>query len=171
MTAVGFLYLVGAYGVEFFTIPSGSMVPTLLPDDSVLVNRFIYHVRSPRRGDIVVFHFPQADGRDFIKRVIGLPGDVVEEQDGRFRVNGLPIQDPWVRPPCAGLGAVPSMPARRVPDDQVFVLGDNREASLDSRYWGTVDARHIIGKAVMVCWSRGAHWWDIRWRRIGRWLP
>lgn len=80
--AAGLLFLAQAFVIQAFTVPSASMLPTLLPGDSVLVNRLVYHLHPPRRGDIIALRFPQADGREFVKRVIGLPGDVVMEQGG-----------------------------------------------------------------------------------------
>ena len=166
----GLIYLVVTHGLGVFVISSGSMLPTLRPRDWVLVNRFTYQLRPPNRGDIVVFRFPQVDGQEFIKRIIGLPGDVVDEHDGEFWVNGAPLHGPYMRHLEASLVPVGVTGARRVPAHQVFVLGDNPDASLDSRFWGTVDEHQVIGKALLICWSRGTHWWDIRWGRIGRWL-
>lgn len=151
-------------------LSSVSMSPTLLPGDSVLVNRLIYHLRPPRRGDIIVFHFPQAGSRDFVKRVIGVPGDVVQERDGRLTVNGaaVHVSRTALADSPQGAGAAPGW--QRVPVDRLYVLGDNWRTSLDSRFWGTVDEREVVGEAILVCWSRGAHWWDVHWNRIGRWL-
>lgn len=170
VASVSLLYLGVTHGIAVSVISSGSMLPTLLPRDWVLVNRIAYSLRPPNRGDIIVFHFSQVNGQEFIKRIIGLPGDVVDERGGEFWVNGVPFHGPSVRHLEASLLPLGGMRIRRVPADQVFVLGDNLEASLDSRFWGTVDERQIIGKALLICWSRGTHWWDIRWGRIGRWL-
>ena len=156
--------------VQGFYIPSGSMEPTLEPGDSVLVNRFVYRLHPPRRGDIMVFRFPADERLDFVKRVIGVPGDVVEERDGHFLVNGLPLRQPGVVRVSNGGGPGPTLDFGRVPRGQFFVLGDNRDASLDSRYWGTVNMHEVIGQAFLVHWSRGAHWWDVRWGRIARWI-
>jgi signal peptidase I len=151
-------------------LSSISMSPTLLPGDSVLVNRLIYYLHPPQRGDLIVFRFPQTGGREFVKRVIGLPGDVVEEQGGRFSVNGMALRlvrdgaSNGARATNMGLG--PS----RVPANRLYVLGDNWGTSLDSRFWGPVDEHEVIGKPILICWSRGTHWWDVRWNRIGRWL-
>ena len=172
LAAVGaVLVSVGALAFHVSELSSVSMSPTLLPGDSVLVNRFIYRLHPPRRGDIIVFHFPQAGGRDFVKRVIGVPSDVVQEQDGRFTVNGAVVHvmrtalpDPTPAATTTALGP------ERVPTDRLYVLGDNWRTSLDSRFWGTVDERDVVGEAVLICWSHGAHWWDVHWNRIGRWL-
>lgn len=169
MAAVA-VFLLRGFVVQLFTVSSGSMRPTLLPKDSVLVNRLTYRLHPPRRGDMIVFRFPQADGRDFVKRVIGLPGDVVEEKDGRFWVNGKPLHPPYANSSSAGDTAMLNMASRQIPPGQLFVLGDNRDASLDSRFWGAVDQSQVVGKVMVIFWSRGEHWWDVRVDRIGKWL-
>jgi signal peptidase I len=151
-------------------LSSASMSPTLLPGDSVLVNRLIYRFRSPRRGDIVVLHFPQAAGRDFVKRVIGVAGDVVGEEAGRFTVNGMVVHESRADLSNGVQAVRADLAPRRVPPEQVYVLGDNWRTSLDSRFWGTVDEQKVVGEAVLICWSRGAHWWNVHWSRLGRWL-
>lgn len=169
--AAGLLFLAQAFVIQAFTVPSASMLPTLLPGDSVLVNRLVYHLHPPRRGDIIALRFPQADGREFVKRVIGLPGDVVMEQGGHFYVNGVllaqvqPIDSNEQREPEG------SQLPRLVPAGRLYVLGDNSETSLDSRFWGTVSEGDVVGEAFLICWSRGKHWWEVRWNRIGRWPP
>ena len=170
-TAFVLVVLAQALVVDVSTVSSGSMSPTLLLGDSVLVNRLLYRLHPPRRGDIILFRFPQADGREFVKRVIALPGDTVEEQDGRFRVNGTPVRTLSPDRPAQGVSGALNLAPYRIPAGQFYVLGDNQEASLDSRLWGTVDERNVIGKAFLVIWSRGNHWWHVRWSRIGRRLP
>jgi signal peptidase I len=169
--AVALLMLMQAFVIQVFTVSSGSMLPTLLPRDSVLVSRLAYRLHPPHRGDIIVFRFPQADGREFVKRVIGLPGDVVEEQSGRVYVNGKPLALADTTGSSEEMQPVMTMAAHRIPPGQLFVLGDNQAASLDSRYWGTVDIDKVVGKAFLVYWSHGKNWWDVRWDRIGYWLP
>jgi signal peptidase I len=151
-------------------LSSASMSPTLLTGDSVLVNRIIYRLRPPRRGDIIVFHFPQTGGRDFVKRVIGVPGDVVQEQAGRFTVNGIVVHESRTAPSGHAQVLSTVLEPQRVPADRFYVLGDNWRTSLDSRFWGTVDEQEIVGKAILICWSHGTHWWEVHWNRIGRWL-
>jgi signal peptidase I len=164
------LFSACAWAFQVSELSSASMSPALLPGDSVLVNRLIYRLRPPRRGDIIVFHFPQTGDRNFVKRVIGVPGDVVQEQAGRLTVNGLVVHVSRTDPsdPAEALNA--ALGPERVPADRLYVLGDNWRTSLDSRFWGTVDEREVVGKAVLICWSRGTHWWDVHWNRIGRWL-
>ncbi len=172
LAAAGVLALViRSLAVQSFYIPSGSMRPTLEPGDTVLVNRFVYRLHPPHRGDIIVFRYPQDERWDFVKRVIAVPGDVVEERGGRLWVNGALMAEPYVMRVGIGLRRVPDMAPLQVPAGRLFVLGDNRDASFDSRFWGAVDERSVIGKASLIFWSRGRHWWKVRWERIGRWLP
>jgi signal peptidase I len=170
-TMGGLFWLGEAFAIQAFTVSSASMLPTLHPRETLLVNRLAYRRHPPRHGDIVVFRFPQAVGRKFVKRVIGLPGDVVEEQGGQVYVNGKPVVQKDTPDPSRTIGPEMTMLPQRIPPGKLFVLGDNLAASLDSRYWGTVDIENVVGKAVLVSWSRGPHWWDLRWDRIGHWLP
>jgi len=151
-------------------LSSASMSPTLLPGDSVLVNRLIYHFRAPRRGDIILFHFPQAAGHAFVKRVIGVAGDLVDEEARRVTVNGTAVPRPQAERSTGVHPVREDAGPQRVPPGQLYVLGENWNTSLDSRFWGTVEVQQVVGKAVLICWSRGKHWWDVRWNRVGRWL-
>lgn len=170
VTAGILVFLLGAFVIGVFTVSSDSMSPGLLRGDSVLVNRVVYRLHPPRRGDIIVFHFPQAGGREFVKRVVGLPGDVVKEQEGRLYLNGtLLAQAPAMTSTDTGAPGGTRSP-RPIPAGRLYVLGDNPGTSLDSRFWGTVTERDVVGEAVLICWSRGKHWWDVRWDRVGRWL-
>ncbi len=169
-TAALLIFILQAYVFRVFVVSSRSMAPTLRPGDVVLVNRLTYDFGSPQRGDIIVFHFPQADDRGFLKRVIGLPGDIVAEHDGRFLVNGSPLTWPKAHASASGTAGALNMLPVKVPAGQYFVLGDNPRASLDSRFWGTVNLHELMGKALVILWSHGAHWWDIPWHRIGQWL-
>lgn len=162
--------LMTAFTVSSITIPSASMAPALERGDAVLVARLFYHLRPPRRGDIILFRYPQDTSRLFVKRVVGLPGEVVEERRGQFYVNGTPLAQGEPARSDDGPGPATTLGPIRIPAGRLFVLGDNRDASLDSRFWGTVDERNVIGKAFLIYWSSGKHWWDVRWRRIGRWL-
>jgi signal peptidase I len=170
-TAVLLVFLVRGHLVDIFTVSSASMSTTLLPGDSLLVNRLLYRLYPPQRGDIIVFRFPQAAGREFVKRVVALPGDVVKEQAGRFWVNGAPLRTPSPSRSDQDVSETLNLGTLRIPAGQLYVLGDNQEESLDSRFWGTVDMRNVIGKAFLIYWSSEEHWWDVRWSRIGRWLP
>lgn len=162
--------------VQAFKIPTGSMEPTLHGDpkngDRVLVNKFIYALHPPRRGDIVVFRTVNIPGldyhKDYIKRMVGLPGDTVEIRHGHIYVNDERLQDPEVfnrvfytntelmRRPGDNEGQY-GLPGHkiRVPDKHYFVLGDNSPVSRDSRYWGFVPEENLIGKGVVTYWPPG----------------
>jgi len=199
------------FGVEAFKIPSGSMIPTLTIGDHLLVNKFLYGPRipftdsrffrgaEPKRGDIIVFKFPEDESKNFIKRVVGVPGDKIEIRKGILRINDLPVPLtevtesgpsgqgggqalPWGKPRVydeqlgnvthrlqylrdqSGYDFGPVL----VPQESVFVMGDNRDNSQDSRIWRFVKYDKILGKALIIYWS-----WDgnegrwLRWERIG----
>lgn len=181
--------------VQAFKIPSGSMLPTLKIGDHLLVNKFLYGIRvpiadkvlvsfsQPDTKDIVVFEFPEDESKDFIKRIIGLPGDTIEIRNKHVYRNGEKLSEPYVRhtsqqvinhpfpmdkwPPHRfdprardNLGPV------KVPPGKFFVLGDNRDESYDSRFWGFVEREEILGEAWIIYWSWSGLT-DIRWGRIG----
>lgn len=135
--------------VQAFWIPSGSMIPTLEPGDRVLVLKFWYSLPNVdyARGDIVVFKYPIDPERDFVKRLIGLPGDIVEIKDGRVFINSREIAEPYVKFPDNY-----TMEPIQVPAEQFFCLGDNRGNSQDSRFWGFVPQRFMRGPAVFRYW-------------------
>jgi signal peptidase I len=158
-----------AFVVQAFKIPSGSMEPTLLVGDHILVNKFLYGVKlpyfqttlipisTPARGDIIVFIYPEDKSKDFIKRVIGIPGDRVQMQDKQILINGKPFDDKYgVYDERAGSTSRSFGPVV-VPKDHYFVMGDNRDHSMDSRYWGFVPSDAIKGKAFIIYWS-WPHW-------------
>jgi signal peptidase I len=135
--------------VEAFWIPSGSMIPTLQINDRVLVNKFIYRFMEPSRGDIVVFESVDDPDTDLIKRVVGLPGDRVAVRSGRLVVNGEPQKEPFTNkklPDTSFFAATP------VPKDHVFVMGDNRANSQDSRVFGPLPKKNIEGEAFLRFW-------------------
>jgi len=168
--------------VQAYRIPSGSMLETLQIGDHLLVNKFLYgtiipftdkrvmEVRPPRRGDVVVFKYPEDETKDFIKRVVGLPGDTIEVINKVVYLNGQPHViateqhvDPLTYP--AELNPRDNMGPVTVPPGSYFMMGDNRDQSLDSRYWGFVRRNQIRGKAVMIYLSWGDH--GLRLNRIG----
>jgi signal peptidase I len=139
-----------------YRIPSASMEPTLRVSDRVIANRIVYRLHSPERGDIVVFEAPAAvalacpaGGGTFIKRIVGLPGEVVSMRDGRVFVGGSPLREPYLRRAYRGSE---SGSWGRVPAGSYFMLGDNRARSCDSRRWGTVPRASIIGRAEIRYW-------------------
>ncbi len=171
--AVILALFVRTWVVQAFKIPTGSMENNLLIGDHLLVNKFVFGptmtgidrallpVRDIRRGDIVVFKFPDEPERDFIKRVIGLPGDTLELKAKKVYINGQPLDEPYVHflTPASTGGEVTSAYVRErygpvtVPDGQYFVMGDNRDNSQDSRYWGFLPRHYVKGKALMIYWS------------------
>ncbi|HIE41680.1 MAG: signal peptidase I [Nitrospinaceae bacterium] len=178
--------LIRTFIVQAFKIPSGSMKNTLLIGDHILVSKFSYgtHIPNeipflniklfddiilfptvPEREDIIVFKFPRDERRDFIKRVIGLPGDLLEVRRQKIYVNGKLLEDSHARhtEPASDSSLVPrdDFGPVLVPDGYVFVMGDNRENSQDSRYWGFLNVEKIRGKALMIYWS---------WNRIENWV-
>ncbi|PKO12503.1 MAG: signal peptidase I [Chloroflexi bacterium HGW-Chloroflexi-10] len=123
-----------------------SMKPTLQPGELLLVNKLAYQLGEPHRGDVMVFHYPGNPSEDYIKRVIGLPGDEVRIEGGMVYVNGSLLDEPYIAAP-------PSYPGVwAVPEDSFFVLGDNRNQSSDSHSWGFVPLENIVGKALVVYW-------------------
>lgn len=172
--AVLLALFIRSFIVQAFKIPSGSMEPTLLIGDHILVNKFLYGIRvpftqkilfplkDPGREDVIVFIYPVDKTKDFIKRVIGLPGDKIEVVDGKIHINGKPYDDKYGY--YADTAAKGSNPGGNyhygpvtVPENQLFVMGDNRDHSYDSRFWGFVPAESVKGKAFIIYWS-WPHW-------------
>lgn len=165
ITALLLAFLIKVFLFELYKIPSGSMIPTLLVGDRLVVVKFIYGpripfinvrlpgLREPRRGDIVVFKSPEDPQKAFIKRFVASEGEKVEIVKGKLFVNGKVVDEPpafrkvyyYNRGDYGQEGS-----AITVPDDSYFVLGDNSSSSRDSRYWGFVPKKHLIGKAVMI---------------------
>jgi signal peptidase I len=127
-------------------VDGDSMKPTLLSGEYVIVNRVSYKLGSPQRGDIIVFHYPRDPREEYIKRVIGLPGDEVEIKQGTVYVNSQSLDESYLKVKSGDTGTW------RVPEGQLFVLGDNRNNSSDSREWGSVPMDYVVGKAVLVYW-------------------
>jgi signal peptidase I len=174
--AVILAFFIRTFVVQAFKIPTGSMENNLLIGDHLLVNKFVFGptssplehtllpVRSIRRLDVVVFKYPEEPERDFIKRIIGLPGETVELREKKVYINGRPLDEPYVHfllPPgeSTGLAEVTSFDVRErygpvtVPLDQYFVMGDNRDNSQDSRYWGFLPRDYVKGRALLIYWS------------------
>jgi signal peptidase I len=169
--------------VQAFKIPSGSMKPTLQIGDHILVNKFIYGVKipflrntiipvgDPQRGDIVVFIYPQDRSKDFIKRVIGLSGDTIEIKNKTIYINGKVFQDThgvyvdqYIIP--GALQPRDNFPPVTVPPNSIFVMGDNRDQSYDSRFWGPVELKDVMGKAFIIYWSWDSDAFGVRWSRL-----
>jgi len=184
VTALVLALIIRAYIVQAFKIPSGSMIPTLLVGDHILVNKFIYGTkipftdkrilifRKPEKGDIIVFKYPEDPRKDFIKRVIATGGDTVEERNKVVYVNGVRGLESYAHHYDNGLRLGGNDPRDNfgpitVPKNKIFVMGDNRDQSYDSRYWGFVDLKEVLGKALIIYWSWDPDDWA-RFNRIGR---
>ncbi len=201
--------LLRTFVLQSFKIPTGSMENTLLVGDFLFANKFIYgfripktdirilQIKKPQRGDVVIFRFP-FERKDFVKRCIGLPGDIIEIKNKQVYINGraLPqdyvvFADPEIYPPLnvehseyqelwertafkrAGGNVRDNFGPVRVPEKNIFVMGDNRDNSYDSRFWGPLDQKYLLGKAMFLYWS-----WTkdipiyrflekVRWKKIG----
>jgi len=185
--AVLLALFIRTFVVQAFKIPSGSMLPTLQIGDHLLVNKFIYGLRipflgtrifdfhSPERDDVIVFIYPQDPSKDFIKRVEGLPGDRVELRNKTLFINGEKVKDPHAHyekiSPRLARTPRDNFPPFVVPEGHVFVMGDNRDHSHDSRFWGPVPINDILGKAFVLYWSWDAEHFRPRWDRIGMRIP
>ena len=188
--------IIRAFVVQAFKIPSSSMEDTLLIGDHILVSKFAYGLQVPRpamikvfgltipffettlwpvwgeikRGDVVVFRFPRDREKDYIKRVIALEGETIEIRDKEIYINGRKWDDPFgvFKGPLGGSSEeVYNFGPYTVPEGHIFVMGDNRDRSYDSRFWGPVDIRDIKGRAFIIYWSWNSndHW--VRFNRIG----
>jgi len=213
------VFLLRSFVVEIYRVPSGSMLPTIQLNDFLLINKFSYGIRlpiinrlwiplgEPRRGDVMVFYYPTYPQVDYIKTVIGLPGDHISMVNKQLYINGQPVPQRFIQstlePSNANLAGLalhgpdptlvrefseqlgtqthliytsPIVPSTDfkdlvVPAGQYFVMGDNRDDSEDSRYWGFVSEDNLVGKAFMVLFSWDSTQGMPRWNRIGRWLP
>jgi len=147
--------IIRTFVVQAFKIPTGSMTPTLLAGDRLLVNKFIYKFKEPQRGDIIVFRYPGDEKKDFIKRLIAVSGETVEIKAGDVYIDGKRIEDPFIIRKTNYYNKSPYGAAGRkikVPADSYYVLGDNSASSRDSRYWGFVPRKNLIGKAIFLYW-------------------
>jgi signal peptidase I len=175
--------------VQAFKIPSGSMLQTLQIGDQILVNKFIYGVKlpftdgktlipgkKPEKGDIVVFKYPEDPSKDFIKRVVATSGDTVEIINKQLYVNNKPVTDePYARYTDHRIypGSVSprdNLVRITVPENKLFVMGDNRDNSHDSRFWGFVELTEVRGEAFIIYWSWNKTKFGVRWNRIGNLL-
>lgn len=200
------VFLLRSFLVEPFRIPSGSMMPGLLAGDFILVNKYTYGLRlpvinrkvvdinTPKRGDVMVFRFPGDPSVNYIKRVIGLPGDKIVYRDKKLIINGNPmpqapvgdytytesgdhlifarrLQEQIDGAPhdiLVGEGAGPGLLEFAVPEGHYFVMGDNRDRSNDSRYWGTVPEANVVGRAFLIWFSWDMVQGGVSWSRLGQ---
>ena len=171
--------------VQAFKIPSGSMEPTLEIGDHILVNKFIYGIKlpftsisllplgNPKRGDVIVFIYPLDTSKDFIKRVVAVEGDTVKIVNKKLYINGAEVDDSRAVYKentffAAEIQKRDNFGLVTVPHGHLFVLGDNRDRSLDSRFWGFVPLKDVRGKAFMIYWSWNGQETTLRWKRIGQ---
>lgn len=132
---------------QAFQVEQYSMEPTLLPHDRVLVDKFLYRLRQPHRGDVIVLKYPLNPQRNYIKRIVALPGDTLQVKDGKLFINATQVGEPYVNGvPQGDFGPM------TVPEDSVFVMGDNRNNSEDSRSFGALKTEQIVGQAILIYW-------------------
>jgi signal peptidase I len=165
--------VIRTYVVQAFKIPSGAMEPTLLIGDYILVDKKAHTIEALTRKDIIVFKFPKDPSKDYVKRIIGLPGETLEIVDKEIFIDGVPLKENYVihaDPIFYPSGSRPrdNFGPIKIPNGHLFVMGDNRDQSFDSRYWGFVEESKVKGKVMNIYWS-----WDkkrnhIRWDRIGK---
>jgi len=183
IVAIVLALIIRAFLVQAYKIPSGSMLETLQIGDYLLVTRFNYDIKvpfsdisiintgDPERGDIIVFRYPEDTSQNYIKRVVGLPGDTIEIREKQLFRNGKAVVEPYSQftRPWSRITGIDNYNQVIVPENKLFVMGDNRDESADSRAWGFVPRENIQGKAWIIYWS-----WEgfsnIRWNRIGTFL-
>lgn len=184
--AVILAFIIRKFVIQAYKIPSGSMLETLQIGDHILVNKFIYRFKEPKRGDIIVFKYPGDKKRDFIKRLIGLPGDKLEVKNKKVFINDKPLNEPYAEYKDKTNLFYKDHPAVfydpyarnrdnfgpiNIPKDNFFMMGDNRDFSQDSRFWGLLERDLIEGKALIIYWSWNGSGTGIfnkvRWKRIG----
>ena len=171
--------VIRSFIIQPYIIPSGSMLNTLQVGDRLFVTKFSYGIHlpfvekelvslgEPKHGDIIVFPFPKDKNVDYIKRVVGIPGDVIEIRDKQLYRNNIPVQEEYViHTDPYTVARRDNMKPRLVPPGKVFVMGDNRDFSEDSRFWGFVDKDTIHGRAVIIYWS-SIDFVNIKWDRVG----
>jgi len=153
--------------VQPYRMPSGSMEPALLAGDYIFVNKFIYWNSGPKRGDIIVFKYPPDPSKDFVKRVAGIAGDILEIRNNRVIVNGIEEVAEYIKSdPNSKIGERFFGPIK-IPEKSLFVLGDNIDHSYDSRYWGCLRTDKVKGRVASVYWSWDSQQSSVRWERIG----
>ncbi|MEF3254211.1 MAG: signal peptidase I [Deferribacterales bacterium] len=164
--------IIRAFFIQAYKIPSGSMLNTLLIGDHLLVNKAAFWFKKPQRGDIIVFEYPLEPEKDFIKRVIAIPGDRIKMVNKKVYLNGKPIDESYVRYESEFIlpeqvNPRDNFPEITIPEGYYFVMGDNRDASFDSRFWGFVSEKSIKGKALIIYWSwQFGDKFEIRFNRL-----
>ena len=181
LTAVVIAAILKLFIIQAFRIPSGSMIPTLRIGDQILVSklsyglknpfhdRYLFRTGSPKRGDVVVFKYPKDESKDFIKRVVGIPGDHIVIRKKQIFVNGVLQKEPYIQilDPTTDQSPRDNFETK-VPPHSYFVMGDNRDDSYDSRFWGFVKSRKIVGRAILIYWSWSKDRKAVRFSRLGK---
>jgi signal peptidase I len=186
IVAILLALVIRTFVIQAFKIPSGSMLETLQIGDHVLVNKFVYTFTDPKRGDIIVFKYPEDKTRDFIKRIVGLPGEALEIKNRVVYINEEPFKEDYVKFSSSEFSTSNNLSPRRIPPDSYFVMGDNRDNSMDSRVWGFLKQDLIRGKALIIYFSIAPSTYNdpslvkkfifdiptiptrIRWKRFGK---
>jgi signal peptidase I len=169
---IAYAFGVRTYFIQAFRIPSAGMSPTLVVGDMIFTNKLVYRMGSPRRGEIVVFRYPKDTSKDFIKRIVAEGGDTIEIRNKKVFINGKPYEnDPGTHSSNDELPDSVSISDNlspvTVPIGSFFVLGDNRDNSLDSRFWGFVKAEYIFGRPSVIYWSYDSEAHRVRTERVG----
>jgi signal peptidase I len=156
--------------LQTYRLPSGSMKPTLLAGDYLVADKLIYLIRDPVRGELAIFKYPKDEKRDYLKRIVGFPGEEIEIRDRRVYINGVFFKEDYIAKNGASLStdSLRNYGPVTVPENKFFVLGDNRDESLDSRIFGFVDKNKIEGKIRVIYWSWDRKSFRVRWQRIGK---
>jgi signal peptidase I len=186
VVAIILALVIRTFVIQAFKIPSGSMLETLQIGDHVLVNKFIYTFSDPKRGDIIVFKYPEDQTRDFIKRIVGLPGETLEIKNRVVYINKEPLKEDYVKSSSSEFSTSNNLSPRLIPPDSYFVMGDNRDNSMDSRVWGFLKHDLIRGKSLIIYFSIAPSTYNdpsaikqfifdiptiptrIRWKRFGK---
>lgn len=179
-TALALALIIRTTVVQAYKIPSGSMIPTLLIGDHLIANKFIYGPKipfidkrlftltKPQKGDIIIFPSPEETGKELMKRVVAVEGDVIEEKDKEIFINGKLADEPYTQHTDSFLSdSRDNFRPHLVSKGKIFVMGDNRDQSYDSRFWGCVDIKSIKGKAFILYWSWDSERHLPRFNRIG----
>ena len=158
--------------IQSYRIPSGAMIPTLEIGDHIITNKFIYNFSKPKHEDIIIFDFPKEPNKQFIKRVVAIEGDKVEIRSKQLFINDKKIKADYIvhKDSKVADNARDNFGPVTVPDESIFVLGDNRDQSYDSRFWGFVNLEAVNGKAQTIYWSWDKENTAVRWNRIGQLL-
>jgi len=173
VASVGLRLFIRAYIFQAFKVPSGAMKPTLLIGDNIIVDKLPLNLNHFKRGDIIVFEYPRDPSKVMAKRIIGLPSETIEIRDKALFVNDKFLEEDYVvftdhHIFTKDVNGRDNFGPITIPANQIFVLGDNRDESFDSRFWGFIDLNKVIGKVTRIYWSWDKEISQVRWDRIGQ---